>query len=764
VRYISIIITLIILMVLTGCSNTKFMSENEVLYTGRKDIKIINSHNVSHTRPIDNYVKSITSHKVNNALFGRRVLPPIGLWTHYYWKPAGKKGFKSWMYKTLSSYPIFVSDVNPDLRASKIENDLFDKGYFHTVAWAVIDTNSRNRHKAKVSYFVDLEPPNYYNKVIVDTLADQIDSLMRTDKFMTEIKAGDQFNLDKLKSSRADLSRRIQDAGYFYFIPDFVDLKADTTLGGDSLNLTIGKKKDLPQSMLSSYKINNIIIYNSQGINKQAVMDTTSYYDGIRIISSGDLLKPNVLLNSLYFKKGDIYSFNGYQNTVSRLNNLGIFKSVNISYSQDRIDTTSRSLDAKIDLLMADNINLDIEGDLATKSSGYFGPLFGISVSHGNAFHGAERLKVGLTGGFEWQWGTKSADQIGTYSYQYGINSGLTYPRIILPFRHGKSGTMLLQRTAINGELSLLNRTAYYRMFSFKTNLNYQWSKNKNIQHSFYPLYVNSVNLLETTAEFDSVVNENIYIKKSFEEQFIIGPKYEFNYNNTLIKKPNNFIFIGGIGTSGNVIDLFAGMGKAPAERPYYFMNNIYSQYLKFTADFRYYRNGFNKSLVFRLYAGIGMPYGNSAALPYVEQFFSGGAYSLRGFQARYLGPGSFYTTDQSGYIDQSGDIKLESNLEFRFDMSKLMKGALFIETGNIWLTNDDPNRPGAKFYGSTFYDQLAVSSGFGLRFDFTFFVLRADFGIPLRNPYKTEGKNWILGTEKILSGTLFNLAIGYPF
>jgi hypothetical protein len=413
---------------------------------------------------------------------------------------------------------------------------------------------------------------------------------------------------------------------------------------------------------------------------------------------------------------------------------------------------------------MADNINLDIEGDLATKSSGYFGPLFGISVSHGNAFHGAERLKVGLTGGFEWQWGAKSEDQIGTYSYQYGINSGLTYPRIILPFRHGRSGTMLLQRTVINGELSLLNRTAYYRMFSFKTNLNYQWSKNKNIQHSFYPLYVNSVNLLETTAEFDSVVNDNIYIKKSFEEQFIIGPKYEINFNNTLIKRPNNYIFIGGIGTSGNFIDLIAGMGKEPSERPYYFMNNIYSQYLKFTTDFRYYRNGFNKSLVFRLYAGIGMPYGNSAALPYVEQFFSGGAYSLRGFTARYLGPGSFYTDDQSGYIDQSGDIKLESNLEFRFDMSKLMKGAIFIETGNIWLTNEDPNRPGAKFNTSTFYDQLAVSSGFGFRFDFSFFVLRTDFGMPLRTPYKTEGKNWLFGTDKILSGTLFNLAIGYPF
>jgi len=212
------------------------------------------------------------------------------------------------------------------------------------------------------------------------------------------------------------------------------------------------------------------------------------------------------------------------------------------------------------------------------------------------------------------------------------------------------------------------------------------------------------------------------------------------------------------------VIDLIAGINKDPSERPYYFLNNIYSQYLKFTTDFRYYRNGFNKSLVFRLYAGIGLPYGNSTALPYVEQFFSGGAYSIRGFTARYLGPGSFHAIDQSGYIDQSGDLKLETNLEYRFDMSKLLKGALFLETGNIWLVNEDVNRPGAKFDIHSFYNQLAVGTGFGLRFDFTFFVLRADFGIPLRTPYTTEGKNWLFGTNKILSDGLFNLAIGYPF
>jgi outer membrane protein assembly factor BamA len=754
-----------LLIVFSSCSNTRFLTKDQVLYTGRQDIKIINDPQISRTSSVKKYVKSITNHKVNNALFGRRVLPPVGLWVHNYMKVDDKKKFKSWFYKTLSSSPILISDINPELRADKIKNDLFDMGYFHTDAWTKIDTSKRNPNKARVSYFVNLAPPNYYNMVVIDTLLDQIDTLISKDIFMNQIRPGDQFNLDKLRTSRIGLSRRIQDKGYFYFIPDFIDLKADTTVIENKINLVIGKKNNLPESVLAVYRINNILINNSQGTDTVYATKDTTMYDGIKIISSGDILKPDIMVNSIFFRKGDIYSYELNQNTAARLNNLGIFKNVNISYIRNKTDSLSNLLDVIIDLIMSDNINLDFEADLATKSSGYFGPLFSTGISHINALKGAELLKVGLTGGFEWQWGIKSNDQIGTYSYQLGINTGLTLPGIIIPFNIAKKNSMLLQqRTTVNLELSLLNRTAFYKMMSVKTNLNYQWSRIRNIQHSFYPLYLNSVNLLATTPEFDSVVSDNIYIRKSFEEQFILGTKYEFSFNNTLTVRPNNFFFLAGISTSGNLLDLFSGMNKDPSERPYLFLNNVYSQYIKISTDFRYYRNGFNKSLVFRLYAGIGSPYGNSTALPYVEQFFSGGAYSIRAFTARYLGPGSFHSVDQTGYIDQSGDLKLESNLEYRFDMSKVLKGALFIETGNIWLVNEDVNRPGAKFDIHTFYDQLAVGTGFGLRFDFTFFVLRADFGFPLRNPYTTDGKNWLSGAKNIISEGIFNFAIGYPF
>ncbi len=339
----------------------------------------------------------------------------------------------------------------------------------------------------------------------------------------------------------------------------------------------------------------------------------------------------------------------------------------------------------------------------------------------------------------------------------------MTFPKLILPGDGSKTRGMMNQETSIQQNFEILNRTEYYFMFSSLTNYKYSWGTKNTIRHSYSPAYLNSVSMLATTPAFDSIVEDNIYIQKSFEEQFILGMRYDFTYDNSFKQQPQNFYFSAGVSTAGNLLDLFAGIGKDESDRPYEIINTVYSQHVKLTTDVRYYLNGYNKTLAMRLYAGVGIPYRNSTVLPYVEQFFSGGAYSVRGFVARSLGPGSFYD-DEATYIDQSGDIKLEANLEFRFGISKMTKGAIFIETGNIWLINEDVNRPGSHFNFDTFYTQLAVGAGLGLRFDFNFFVLRTDMGLPLRTPYLQDDKNWLSNSGSLLSNALFYLAIGYPF
>ena len=755
--------SVILLLLAWGCSNTRFLTEDQLLYTGKQKTEIIYREGDSKSAEVKNYVNSVTSHKVNNALFGRRILPPVGLWTQNYWEVNEKRRFIYWIHKTLASDQILVSDVKPELRAKNIESELFDLGYFNTRAWSLVDTSSRNPKKARVKYYVEMAPPFHYDQIAFDTLHLALDTLLRKTSYEKYIKSGDQFNLDQLKTARNDLSRSAQNKGYFYFTPDFIELQADTSRGDSQVDLLIGRKKDLEPALLSIYGINDIIIHISRSSDTASFEADTVEYNGLNIVSSDSFLKPDVLRRAVFFNTGDIYTYTDYQQTISRLNNLGIFSYVRISYTQSVSDSLQHLLDVRIDLILSDNISVDLEADVVTKSTGYAGPQLSAGITHGNVFKGAEKAHLALKGGLEWQWGNKSASELGTLSYEFGVGAGLTFPKIILPGSQEISRHFRIQETSVNLDFDFINRTAYYRMSSQKAEYKYRWGKTQRIHHSFSPIYINSVNLLETTPEFDSVVDANIYIRKSYEEQFIFGVNYTFTFDNTLGTRPHNFYYQAGVHSSGNLIDLFEGIGKDASDRPYYFLGNIYSQHMKVTSDFRYYLNGLKNTLAFRFYAGLGIPYGNSEVLPYVEQFFSGGAYSIRGFTARYVGPGSYHE-DSDGFIDQSGDIKLETNLEYRFGMSKVIKGALFLDVGNIWLANEDENRPGSQFNMHTFYNQLAVGTGFGLRFDFTFFVLRTDLGFPIRNPYETDGDNWLFGTGKGLRNGLFYLAIGYPF
>jgi outer membrane protein assembly factor BamA len=199
-------------------------------------------------------------------------------------------------------------------------------------------------------------------------------------------------------------------------------------------------------------------------------------------------------------------------------------------------------------------------------------------------------------------------------------------------------------------------------------------------------------------------------------------------------------------------------------DRPYTIFGNVYSQFFKATLEMRYYTQTTKKGLAMRLYTGTGISYGNSTVMPYIEQYYTGGSNSIRAFVARSLGPGGYQPEESNGIIDQTGDIRIEGNMEYRFAISKTLLGAVFVDAGNVWLLNPDEYRPDAEFKFNTFMKQLAVGTGAGLRFDFDFFVLRTDFGVPLRTPYPGESGNWIKSVDDKRFGVLLNLAIGYPF
>lgn len=739
-----------IVLILGGCSNTRFLAEEELLYSGEKKVRISQEPDDMPAATRRQLVQSGSTRKPNNSIYNRRVLPPVGLWVYNYMGEKERGKFGTWLFNTLSAPPVLVADINPGLVAQGIENELFDQGYFQARAWHRVDTNARNPKKAMVEYMVEMGPSYTYRHVEIDSGIMAIDSMIRFEEFTSRIEAGDQFNIRELVDARSGITRQFRNMGYFYFNPDVFELDADTALGNNQLDLLLRLQPELPEAVLTRYRIGNIDIQVSKAADTVAP-------------GPGNYLKPGVILDAMQFRKGDRYTREAHQNTMSRLNNLGVFSYVRIDYLPSASDSLGDRLDVSIELQMADEINLHMETDLLMKSTGYMGPGAKVGISHTNIFGGAELFSVDLKGGLEWQWGPREESQLGTFSYDFGINSGLTFPKLLLPGDFTRIRGLVNQGTSVNLNFDLLNRTQYYSMFSSLASLRYNWGSSQAIRHSYSPVYLNSVSLLATTPAFDSIVEQNIYIRKSFEEQFIFGMRYDFTYDNTYRKQLQNIYYSIGASSSGNLLDVLAGLGKGEDERPQEILNTIYSQHLKLTSDFRYYLNGYNKSLAMRLYAGIGIPYLNSSVLPYVEQFFSGGAYSVRGFTARTIGPGSFYE-QESSYIDQSGDIKLETNLEFRFGISRITKGALFIDAGNIWLRNEDEYRPGSQFSFNTFYDQLAVGTGVGLRFDFNFFVLRTDLGIPIRTPYVRDDSKWLIGQGNLLSRALFYFAIGYPF
>ena len=398
------------------------------------------------------------------------------------------------------------------------------------------------------------------------------------------------------------------------------------------------------------------------------------------------------------------------------------------------------------------------------------------SFRNRNLFGGAELFTLSGEVGLEMPVG---GGQSGGNSYLVGTRGELDLPQFLVPFRLNNVSSLFVPKTRIVLGFNLLDRLQYYQLFSVDASFGYNWKESLSKEHNLSLLSITFAHLANTTQKFNDLLNANPLLKKSFEQQFIIGENYSFTYNDQLEKDHTNHLYFkGSIDLSGNLLQLVQSLfykQKATPDTPYEIFGTAYSQYYRFDIDLRHYFNSIDQrsSLASRLIAGIGVAYGNSATLPYVKQFYIGGSNSVRAFSARSLGPGSYKIPDSlaaKSFIDQAGDITLEANTEYRFPIISIVKGALFVDAGNIWLLQEDPDRPGSKFSGKTFLDEIAVGTGVGLRFDLSFFILRLDLAFPLRVPYLPQGERWV--TNKIDFGNsswlknnlLLNVAIGYPY
>ena len=762
------LLTLLLVFLLASCSTTRKLTENEVLYTGVKKINVEVKKGVKLDMAEKSAISSPLSVPPNNPLYSPyyRTPFPLGLWV-YNWNIKKEKGFKWWLYKKLSKKPVLISDVQPELRLKMVDNGLKDFGFFGVQSHYEVIPHKRNPKKAKISYWVDVPAPYRYGTVELWGWKPAMDSIVRGYMPVSGVKSGAEYDVFVMGDERENITKLLRNAGYYFFQPDYIEFLADTTQRHGIVDIRIGLKQGVPEAAFHVYKINDVTVELS-GNGGTGERDSINY-EGVGVVYMKPLaLKPRILARTVNVRPGQDYSLARQNKTQVDFVQLGIFKYANLTITPK--DSVSRELNFKINADFALPIETEIEVDVSSKSNNLLGPGLTLAINNKNLFRRAENLSFKLTGAYEWQvGGNKRQTNSGLInSYELGLSANLSVPRLLLP-RFMKADKDRREQTHFQIGTDLLNRHGYFRMISFWGSATYEYNSSRRNYHSIVPFKLNYTYLLKTSHAFDSTLNVNPAVAQSFRNQFIPSMSYTYTYDRTpTLRNPNRLFWQSSLSQAGNLI---AGIqyitGNHQGEGKTIFKNR-YSQFLKATTELIVYRKMTETSiLATRFMGGLGYAYGNSKVMPYSEQFYIGGANSIRAFQIRSIGPGSYHQEGKqiAGYLDQTGDIKLEANAEARFKIYGRFNGAFFVDAGNVWLLRQEEQRPGGVFRFRNLWRELALGTGVGLRYDISFIVIRADLGVALHAPYDT-GKSGYFNIKNygFKDGLVLNLAIGYPF
>jgi len=752
-----------------SCSNTKYLKEGQMLYTGG-EVKIENDTiSKKEKNELQAALEENLVPKPNSTILGLR---PKLYFYNIAKEPKKEKGFNYWLKYKIGEKPVLLGDVDREFNKNIIENYSENKGYFN--AKATYDTVSKNK-KARVIY--TLRPGSRY---LISNVKFQKDSSLvnkeiqtLTDK--TFLKSGQPFDLDVIKSERDRIDNGLKERGFYYFSPDNILVQADSTVSKThKVELNVKLKEDTPDLATEQFSIDNVIVfpnYNIQDVKRgkyTVPMNPDSLakyaYGDIYVIDPQHKFKPKIFDRALYFKKGDLYNRSNHNLTLNRLISLGVFKFVKNEFIIS--DSLQHKFDAYYLLTPRQIQSLRLEALGRTNSANYAGSELNLNWTHRNFFRGAEQFKAAVYGAFDVQMGgQENAKNI----FRAGANVQLSIPRIVAPFRFNSSSAFV-PRTNITLGYELLNRTEFYKLNNFNASFGYVWKENARKEHDLKVIDITLVSPANVTQAFIDQAKTPA-ARRIVEEQLIFGPTYTYTYTNSMLPKTNTIYYKGTLDLAGNITGLVTGANVKKDKQKEIF-GIPFSQYAKIENDFRFYHKFTEKSsFATRFIGGIAYPYGNSEFVPFSKQFFSGGSNSIRAFRARTLGPGSFdpRTIPEGTLLDQSGDIKLELNAEYRANLYKFLNVAAFVDAGNIWLLHDDIYRPGAKF-SKDFLSEIAVGAGVGLRLDFSILILRLDLAMPLRVPYYEKGDRWAF--DRIDFGNpdwrrdnlVLNIAIGYPF
>lgn len=758
-------------IVLAACSTTKHLPEGETLYLGLKKVNIVNEDKSPAAENALEEVNGAISIAPNNAIFVNpnvRFPIPFGLWIYNRFERY-EKGFGHWIFKKLAANPVLISTVNPDTRVKVATNLLRDYGYFNGKVTYQVDS-TRNPRAVKLSYDINMGKPYFIDTLEYRGFSAYADSLIKANLSGRLVNKGDHFNVVTLNSERDRIIDLLRNYGYYYARSEFITFYADTLKNPGHVCIRMQPKNNLPPEASRTYFLGNTNV-RLTGYNGEEPTDSIRLRDfTIHYAGKKPGLRFNVLRNRFIYRKGEQYSLRRQNYTQEALSRLGVFKYNEFQYVPRGKDTLDINVNSLFDL----PYDSELELNATMKSTKQTGPGAIFKLSRKNFLRMGASLSLELNGSYEWQTSsTVNREKSVMNSYELGAALTLDFPRIILPWIKNRIDPFRFpSHTNFKIYIDQVNRARYFRMLSFGGSVSYSFQPSRSMKHTVTPLHLAFNRLQHRTAAFDSVATANPMLFRSLDDQFIPSVTYTFTFDDSWKQKRVQWWWENSISSAGNITSLiYQAFGKKLSQRDKKFLGTPFAQYLKYTTELRpLIKFDDRNHLAMRFMAGVIWAYGNKTVAPYSEQFYVGGANSIRAFSIRSIGPGRFHPAETSrfSYVDETGDIKLEANLEYRFRIignlfGGSLNGATFLDAGNVWLMRSDSSRPGAQFTFKKFFDSIALGSGVGIRYDLSFLVLRLDWGIALHVPYET-GKSGYYNIPRFKDGMGVHFAIGYPF
>ena len=804
-RILRYLTTAIATSLLTACSLTKDIPDGDLLYRGLKTIVYEDEQDdklhVTQQDAMKEELEAALATVPNGAVFGSSYFAvpwSWRLWVYNHYATKDSK-FSKWMMKSFGKPPVLMSQVNPALRASVAKSVLRNNGYLRgNVTYETVPL--KNPKRAKLRYTVRLD-----SLYTVDSLAyigfhDSLDVLIDSTRLETLLPKGSAFSLSALDGERNRLSNLFRNNGYYYFTPALTSYLADTIAVANRTQLRLQLTDGLSEQTLKKWYIGKIDV-NFRKTNREVLTDSlkrrhlTIHYSG-----KHSPITPRTILKELRLRPRQPYSLQAYQESASRINSTGVFSTTDFVFNP-RPDTDT--LDLTLNCIFDKPYSFYFEANAIGRTIGRFGPELKLGFTKLNTFRGGEKLDISAHGSNEWQQG--SGSEMNTY--QYGASVSLEFPRIIAPFynseriRRDKDGRPRPRRfvsaptTYAKVSTDIVRRPEYYKMHIVSGEWTYRWQSSANSRHEFSPITVSYQYMNSSTEKYQALRDSLTYLESVMGDKFIPKMRYTYTYTSPASYR-NPIRWETTVEEAGNAVALWDRLGGHRFdERQKTLYKTPYSQFLRLETDLtKTWSVGIDATLVGHINTGILYIYGNSIESPYSEMFYAGGANSIRAFPVREVGPGEFTMGGQRdrqlSYLLRNGDVKLVANLEYRVPLFGNLHGAVFLDAGNTWRLKlpylGEPEEHNEmiedtgmteydyverwlsmmKFKPSRFFCDIALGTGFGLRYDLGFLVVRIDWGFVLHNPETSSitGRPQYFNPGRFREAQTLHFAIGYPF